>query len=200
MLSYSKTRPNLSAMKHAKPHPFLPNKHMTFPPGAHGSRLNFHWFQERSWMESCPSTFRVKCWVCRSQFGSLPNKDSLTSKKQDVFATLGWEGNKHVLQKLLDHENCKAHVMCMELHLLHVGDQQSTHVELNRHAKLQKEQNRKHFMTVVMNTQCLWKQNTSLRGHTKESSNLEQLMESSMRLRPKTHDFPNEHLSWKVQN
>ena len=25
-------------------------------------------------------------------------------------------------------------------------------------------------------------------------------MESSMRLRPKTHDFPNEHLRWKVWN
>ena len=165
MHPFNKTRPKLCTMKHVIPFPHRPNNNTSFPPDASGRRINLHWFTERPWMELCPSTFKVKCWVCRSQFKALHNKNALISKKQDTFATVGYEGNKHVLQKLSDHENCRAHVMCMELHSSHVRNQQSIHAELNRQGITQKERNRNYLLTVVMSLQYSCKQNTPLRGN-----------------------------------
>ena len=82
-------------------------------------------------MELLPPTFKVKCRACHSQFNALHNKNSLMSKKQDTFATVGYEGNKRMLQKLSDQENCKSHVMYIELNSSHVRNQQSIHAELD---------------------------------------------------------------------
>ena len=151
-------------MKHVRPPPQKPDKGTIFQLDAEGRRTCLHWFDDRTWMELCPLTCRVKCWVCRSQFQKLSNKESLTSKNQDTIATVGYEGNKHMLKKLHDHENSKLHVLCMEMHANFVANKQSTRCELDRQQKIKQQENRKYFLTIVMGMQYFCKQNIPLRG------------------------------------
>ena len=80
-LPCNKTGPKLSNMKHANPLLHQPNNNTNFPPDASGPHMNFHWFTERPWIESCTSTFKVKCCAFRSQFCALRNKNAPISKK-----------------------------------------------------------------------------------------------------------------------
>lgn len=136
-LPYSKTRPSLAALSLIRPPPIRPNENTIFEPDAEGRRMHHHWFKERTWMELCPKTCKVKCCMCRSQFNFLPNKAELISKKQDTFAAVGYSGNKHMLQKLCDHKNSESHACCIELHDIKVKQQQSTREELDIKLKSQ---------------------------------------------------------------
>ena len=88
--------------------------------------------------------------MCRSQFKNLLSKKSLIEKKQDAFATVGYEGNNHTIKKFCNHENSILHLRRMELHSLHVRNQQLTQAELNLALKLKQKLNRKCFLNSFM--------------------------------------------------
>ena len=196
----SKSRPGLKTIGCVEPPPVRPTSGTMFPRDQDGRKVQLNWFTKRTWMEHCPATCRIKCWVCRCYFTHLSFQKALAAKNQDVFASVGYEGNKHALDKFFDHENSETHLTCMIYHEQNVKNQQSIKNKLNNEIRLKQQTNRRCFLQVVRSTQFLCKQNVAFRGRNEERSNFNQMMNLCKAICPVQHSLPCECTSWKMQN
>ena len=141
----SKSRLGLKTIGCVEPPPIRPTSGTMFPRDQSRRKVQLSWFTKRTWMECFPATRRNKCWVCRCYFTHLSFQKALVAINQDVFASIGYEGNKHALDKFFDHENSETHLTCMICHEQNVKNQQSIKNKLNNEIRLKQQTNRRHF-------------------------------------------------------
>ena len=125
LLPFYKTRPNLSTLKYIKPSLSCLNNKTVCAQSKNGHGVNLHWFKERTWIEYAECIGKIHCWVCHYYFDKILFKSDIVEKKQDTFASAGYNDWIHALQSLFNHENLDTHILCMELHVLSISKQQS---------------------------------------------------------------------------
>jgi len=125
----TKINPTLDSLKLMDPPPVRPPPTFVFNKDFNGRSIQHKWFADRNWLEY--DSGLLFCSVCRRYSNQLPGWNSIMSKSQDTFSTVGYSGNRKALDKFKVHENSAAHGYCMEIHEAKVSSQQSLASQLN---------------------------------------------------------------------
>ena len=146
------------------------------------------WYAEHTWITLCISKRKVLCFYCR--YAAKHNQCSLSTKGEDAFSVHGFDNYKKALEKFQTHEKSASHrEAVMKWNLRRTPSVGA--LLCSRIAKDQLSQ-RSGLVKQLEAMKFLLRQGISLRGHTEDEGNLNQLLVSWSKDDKSIQDWLNE--------
>lgn len=157
-----------------------PPSQVIVPKAPSGRKFQKSWQSTFKWISYDSTIDRVFCKTCKEADGK--SLLSFSTKKEDVFTTVGFCNWKKALEKFRVHENSQTHKE--GLTKLASLSTESIASKLNDQVKTEMMKARTCLMAIFTSLRFLCRQGLAIRGHEEINSNFRQLLEL------RKHDIP----------